>query len=91
MRPDEETLRLWSGISVYDTFTRARKRAIGFTNLGNHVAELRLAVDDEVRWERTTHGRGHYTVWGDPDLLLARVVAVWPVIDPREVPKGMPR
>jgi hypothetical protein len=68
----------WYGISMYDSEERARTVAVRF-GLGAHIAALDLTDDRPFRIERTGRRPGHYTVWGDPDALLARVVAVTPV------------
>jgi hypothetical protein len=78
---DPETLRLWSGISVYATRLQAQRTAIAYPFLGGFLAELRISDIDPVRWERT-RGRGHHTLWGEARLLLERVVAVVPVGTP---------
>jgi hypothetical protein len=46
--------------------------------LGSFLAELVIAPDSPVRIERTL-GTGHYTIWGDPALLLACTARVVPV------------
>jgi hypothetical protein len=68
----------WHGISMYDSEERARAIAMRF-GLGTHIAALDLTDDRPFRVERTGQRPGHYTVWGDPDAMLARVVAVTPV------------
>lgn len=84
MRDDAETVRLWNGVSVYDSLPRARKRAMVYPMLGDYIAEIALSSDDDVIQERTTTTRGHYTLWGSADLLLARVVRVVAVSEPRD-------
>jgi hypothetical protein len=79
-QPDDspETLRLWSGISVYATEEQARRRARTAPMLGTYLAELRFADDGAIRWERTPR-RGHHTLWAPPALLLAAVTLVVPI------------
>jgi hypothetical protein len=51
--------------------------------LGRYLAELNLSGMTDVRVERTTKSKGHYTVWGTPDRLLSavvRVIQVRPVV-----------
>jgi hypothetical protein len=75
-----EYARLRSGVSVFDTEDRARQRATKWPWLGGHIAELDLPEDGgPIRYERTTHSRGHYTIWGQPAALAGRVVRVVPV------------
>jgi hypothetical protein len=68
----------WHVISMYDAEERARTVAARF-GLGAHIVAVDLTDDRLFRVERTGRRPGHYTVWGDPDALLARVVAVTPV------------
>lgn len=77
---DVETLRLWSGISMYATRAQARRTAMTYPFLGGFLAELQIPDDAGVRWERT-RGRGHHTIWGDGHVLLNYVVRVTPVAD----------
>jgi hypothetical protein len=77
--PDDlpETLRLWTGISAWNTEAQARKKArdleeMGFY-LGDLIAELNLPASGSIQWERTTGARGHHTVWGDPSEIKACV------------------
>lgn len=53
--PDElpETSRLWSGVSVYERESQARRKARGMPWRGQgYIAELRLAPDGGIRAER---------------------------------------
>ena len=78
VRPEYERLR--SGVSTFDSEERARQRASGWPWLGASIAELDLPDRDlHIHYERTTESRGHFTVWGSPSALLARVVRVMPV------------
>jgi hypothetical protein len=69
---------LWSGISVYNSERRARDRALRFPNLGGYIAAIRLPPDGPFAIKQTL-GRGHYTICGDAEALLAMVVQVVPV------------
>ena len=75
---DPDTLRLWSGISVYSTPLQARRTATTYPFLGRYLADLRIVDDAGIRWEKT-RGRGHHTLWGDPQAILNCVVRVVPV------------
>jgi hypothetical protein len=75
---DPEVLRLWSGISAFETAAQARRTARQRPYLGAFVAELRLPAEGVVRWEKTL-GPGHYTLWGSAADLLASVATVEPV------------
>ncbi len=63
---------------MYDSEERARRVAARFS-LGTHIATLDLTDNRQFRIKRTGQRPGHYTIWGDPDALLARVVAITPV------------
>lgn len=77
--PTAETLRWWAGISVYDNQGDARSLARQRPQLGTFIAELLIPEGSTIRYERTGQRRGHYTLWGEPGLLLACVIAVRPV------------
>jgi len=75
-RTDEpEVLRLWSGLSAFSTLAQARRKSRISPVLGAFVARLVLPDVGQVRYERT-RGTGHYTLWGEPSVLLAAVVSV---------------
>ena len=44
-----------------------------------YVAELRVPAAGAIRYERTTKSRGHYTLWGDPEVMRRSVVRVTPI------------
>ena len=82
MRPPDdraETLRVWSGVSVYATAAQARRMARRYTGHGDYIAALRIVDGGAIRVERTLGRPGHHTLWGSPDDLLAAVVAVEPL------------
>jgi hypothetical protein len=70
---DPETLRLWDGISVYDTVLRAMAKSRRYPWLGTFIAKLEIPNDGSFRIERTTKSRGHYTIWAEPEDLLESV------------------
>lgn len=74
-----EVVRLWDGLSVYETAGQARRHAKASPMLGGYVAALDLPATAAIRCERTTRSRGHYTLWGEPDALLGCVSEVIPV------------
>jgi hypothetical protein len=82
-----ETRRLAEGISVNATLTQARNRARAIPSLRDRhfVAEFSIPDDAPITSERTGRVRGHYTLWGDPDLLFRYVIAVFPVEPGEEV------
>lgn len=71
-----EVLRLWDGISTHDSPQQSRQMAGLFPLLGSYIAELRIPAGAPVRCERTLTSEGHYTLWGEPLVLLACVVSV---------------
>ena len=75
-RTDPETLRLQSGISVFRAIQQSRSRARRSPNLGYLIAVLDIREGGEIQFERTTASRGHYTLWGDPAILLGCVTMV---------------
>lgn len=75
--PDIE--RLWDGISVFDTEAGARRQAGMYPWLGRFIVELAIPARSVIQVERTTGTPGHYTLWGDPEALLAMVRSVVPL------------
>lgn len=76
----EEQRRQWSGLSVFERRDQAERLARRRAGLGRFIAELRLPSDGSISCQRTNLGSpGHYTLWGDPALILQCVVRVYPV------------
>ena len=75
---DPDRRAVWDGLSVYSTEAQARRKRRASPILGPYIAVLRVPTDGSVRIERTLVGDGHHTIWGEPDRLLALVVAVIP-------------
>jgi hypothetical protein len=80
---DPDTLLLWAGVSVYDQRLYARYRAVERPRLGRFIAEIHIPGDAPVRIERTGRSHGHYTVWGEPEILLGYVTDVRPAVEGR--------
>ncbi len=76
-RGTPEARRMALGVSVNATLAQARGRA-RFLGLG-YVAEVAVSEGGPIAFERTGSARGHHTLWGDADALLAAVVRVIPV------------
>jgi hypothetical protein len=75
-----ELARLYDGLSVFSTERQARNKARDLPVLGTYLAAVALEDGAPVRLERTLRGSpGHHTLWGDPEALRRRVVAVVPV------------
>lgn len=75
-----ETLRLWSGISVYATPLQAQRTARAYPFFGAFLAELRIADNNRIRWAKT-RGRGHHTLWGEASALMECIVRITPIED----------
>jgi hypothetical protein len=73
---DAELQRRWEGISVFDSLERARQHARRRPELGRFIAELWVTEGMAVDYERTGNTRGHYTLWGEPDIIRQCVVGV---------------
>lgn len=78
VHPDPARRRLWDGLSCYATEAQARRNARRFRSHGTYMAVIRVEEGAPIRVERTL-GPGHYTLWGDPVEILARVIAVLPI------------
>ncbi len=78
VRDDPEARERAEGVSVNATLAQARNRARTVPALAGHrfVAALEVPEGGAIRYRRTGLQRGHHTLWGDPDALLACVVSV---------------
>jgi hypothetical protein len=78
--PTPELLDRWAGISVWETEQHARLQAQEMARrgrpLGEYIAEL--LIGDTLRCEQTFQP-GHYTLWGDPTVLLHCLIQVVPI------------
>jgi hypothetical protein len=81
--PDPEVLRLWDGVSVYDSKATLRRLIRNRPHLGTFIAELAVPDDGSVRFEKT-RGAGHYTLWASPLELRRMVIHVLAVEDTDE-------
>lgn len=69
-----------SGLSVFDSLEQARRIGTGPPWHGSgFIAELRVPNDAPVKIERTGRQRGHYTLWGSPDVILGYSALVGPI------------
>lgn len=71
-----ELLRLWDGLSVYETPEQAYNTVRQYPQLGAFIAAITIPDDGTFRYERTLAGEGHHTLWSNPDALLRCVSAV---------------
>ena len=71
-----ETEEEWRGLSVFDSPEAARAMLVRVPRFPLRLlARIELPDDASVRIEKT-FGPGHYTIWGDPQVLLDAVIAV---------------
>jgi hypothetical protein len=61
---------IYVGLSMFETSTQAEAIRDRFRQ-GQHVAAVPLYEDHGLMLARTRRTPGHYTVWGDPEVLLA--------------------
>lgn len=71
-----ELAQAWSGVSTYDDKHVARAYARQRTHLGQFIATLEIEDGAPIRVEQTGSDTAHCDLWGDPDEMLARVVAL---------------
>lgn len=80
IRPEiGETDADWRGISVQDDIEGARRLARR-ARFGSLCAVMRVPNNAPIRAEKT-HGRGHWTLWGNPQAMLDTVVDVVNVLE----------
>jgi hypothetical protein len=72
-------VRLWEGLSVFETLEQARQKASAFPAQGDFIATIVIPDDSRITYERTGKSEGHYTLWGAAHDLLRCVIAVGPV------------
>ncbi len=75
-RSSSEPLRIWDGLSAFETVEQARAQARAYPRLGQFIATLDLPLVPEVQVERTTMTVGHNAMWAPIPILLAAVVFV---------------
>jgi hypothetical protein len=68
-------LRLWDGLSAFQTEAQARQKGRELPRLGRFIVRLELPDSTAIRAERTLDGEGHYTLWGEPSDFLRCVVS----------------
>lgn len=69
-------VRLWEGLSVFETSEQARAKAIAFPAQGAFIAALAIPDDGRITYGRTGGTAGHHTLWGDPDEMVRCVASV---------------
>lgn len=70
-RPDLQAV--WDSISTWNTATQARNMILKGGLNKRFIAELRFVEGGPIRFQKT-FGPGHYTVWGEPEVLLGSIV-----------------
>jgi hypothetical protein len=82
-----EDLLMYQGISAYDDPELARSMAArvndplirkGKPPRWTHIAEFHVDGHSGMAFA-TTRGEGHFTVWGEPEVLASRVAQVMPI------------
>lgn len=76
-----ETEDDWRGISVQDSIEGVR-RLVRRSRFGSNCAVMHIP-DGSPILARKTHGPGHWTLWGDPQVMLDTVVEVVDVLTER--------
>jgi hypothetical protein len=71
-----ETEEQWRGLSGFDSLTAAQAMLRRVPRFPLRLVALLELPDDAPVRSRKTFGPGHYTLWGEPELLLGAVVAV---------------
>lgn len=69
---------MWSGLSCFATEAQARRNVRRYRSQGGFIATVAVEPGAPIVVEKT-RGPGHYTLWGEPAVLLARVLSVRPV------------
>ena len=69
----------WAGISMFDTLEAAAAKGRESPMLGDHIAEVHIPPDSDVRIEQTGENPSHFTVWAPADRLLGWVTSVWDI------------
>jgi hypothetical protein len=77
--PTPEILRDAAGVSVTLTTDGARSLMADFPQMGSFIAALEIEDGGPIRYEQTGRYPEHYTLWGSPGDLLARVRTVMAV------------
>jgi len=65
---------LWTGLSAFDDLAIAASVARRF-RLGEFLASIDIDPNGPIHWAKT-RGDGHYTLWGKPEEVFARVVTI---------------
>ena len=69
--PERDDPELWEGLSVYNNEEAARIQAKRIPSLGSYLARLAIPTDSPISYKQTLTNPAHYTIWGDPEELLA--------------------
>jgi hypothetical protein len=73
---DHDAWRVYDGVSVFDSPAGAWAMVDRYPRMGSLLAVLDVPDGDErIRYDKT-RGPGHYTLWGQPQNMLDRVVSI---------------
>jgi len=75
------SMALYRGFSVRNTLAQARRLAKAPGLRREYIAELSLTWKEGDAVARTLSTPGHHTLWGNPELLLKRVMNVHGLTD----------
>ncbi len=78
MRPPytPERMRLWDGISIYDSRERARWRGARMTPPRRWIAVLLIPDDSLIMVEKTLRDPAHFTAWATPEQFIDCVLFI---------------
>lgn len=80
-RPREaRQVRYWRGFSAFDTLDQACNKAISFPRQGKFIAEIAVEGVPGITYEQS-FSLGHYTIWAEPAICVANIVAIHIVHD----------
>lgn len=71
-----EAEELWRGVSVFDRLGNAQAHVGRSAHLGSYAAVLEVGPEHRMIARRTGSTRGHWTIWGRADEMLACVTGI---------------
>jgi hypothetical protein len=63
-----EKIEAWSGLSAFESASRAREVAEQFPGRWRYIVRYDLPIGGSIRF-RPTFGDGHYTIWASKEEL----------------------
>ena len=71
-----EAEQRWRGVSVFDTLENAKAHVGRSAYLGTFAAVMEIGPELGIAARRTGKSKGHWTLWGSADVMLASVTAI---------------